>query len=65
MRLLLVQRREAIRAMLLEKENITINEVMEKFHISVETKNGRPPCRRSSFWTVCFRRERRDLPGGL
>ena len=37
MRLLLVQRREAIRAMLLEKENITINEVMEKFHISVET----------------------------
>lgn len=37
MRVLLVQRREAIRAMLLEKENITINEVMKKFHISVET----------------------------
>ena len=37
MKMLSVQRREAIRAMLLEKESITINEVMEKFQISVET----------------------------
>lgn len=37
MKMLSVQRREAIRAMLLEKESITISEVMEKFQISVET----------------------------
>ena len=37
MKMLSVQRREAIRAMLLEKESITINEVMERFQISVET----------------------------
>ena len=37
MKMLSVQRREAIRVMLLEKESISINEVMEKFQISVET----------------------------
>lgn len=37
MKVLSIQRRESIRAMLLEKESITINEVVEKFHISVET----------------------------
>ena len=37
MKMLSIQRREAIRALLLEKESITIAEVMEKFQISVET----------------------------
>lgn len=37
MKLLTVQRRDGIKAMLLEKENVTIREVMERFDVSVET----------------------------
>ncbi len=37
MKLLTVQRRDGIKAMLLEKENVTIREVMEHFDVSVET----------------------------
>jgi|InofroStandDraft_1065614.scaffolds.fasta_scaffold86017_1 DeoR/GlpR family transcriptional regulator of sugar metabolism len=37
MRLLAVQRRDKIKAMLLEKESIAISEIMSVFHISVET----------------------------
>ena len=37
MKLLLVQRRDAIKSMLLEKGSITINEVIDAFGISVET----------------------------
>ena len=37
MKLLSVQRREAIRSLLLEKENITVNEIMDRFGVSVET----------------------------
>lgn len=37
MKLLAVQRREKIKAMLLERETITVSEIMDTFHISVET----------------------------
>lgn len=37
MKLLVVQRRDAIKAMLLEKESVSINEVIDRFGISVET----------------------------
>ena len=37
MKLLTVQRRESIKAMLLEKESITVREVMETYDVSVET----------------------------
>ena len=37
MKLLAVQRRDKIKALLLEKETITVNEIMSLFHISVET----------------------------
>lgn len=37
MKLLAVQRREKIKALLLEKETITVTEIMELFQISVET----------------------------
>ena len=37
MKYLVIQRRKAIKALLLEKESVTINEIVEKFGISVET----------------------------
>lgn len=37
MKLLAVQRRDKIRELLLEKENITVSEIVDKFGISVET----------------------------
>ena len=37
MKYLVIQRRNAIKALLIEKESVTINEVAEKFGISIET----------------------------
>lgn len=37
MKYLVIQRRNAIKALLLEKENITINDVVDQFGISIET----------------------------
>ena len=37
MKYLVIQRRNAIKALLIEKESVTINEVVDKFGISVET----------------------------
>lgn len=37
MKYLVIQRRNAIKALLVEKESVTINEVVEKFGISIET----------------------------
>lgn len=37
MKYLVIQRRNALKALLIEKESVTINEVVEKFGVSVET----------------------------